>query len=165
MAYSRYKNANGDKPKENQTSAKQKALDILLYRTRTKKELYDKLLEKGYSEEESLDALSYVESFGYVNDEEYAIRYVMSNGHTKGRSAIIRELKAKGVNDDYIENALYDLPDDYDVIRDLLIKKAGEPHELEEKEFRRLYGFFLRRGFNQGSIMRVLKEYSRNEDY
>ena len=161
--YHRSYKKDSDKDPAEKCSAKQKAMDLLLYRTRTEKELYDKLIERGYSEEDSAEAIAYVKSFGYLNDENYAEYYVSSRGTQKGRSAIKRELRDKGVDDELIENALEELPDETDTIRELLIKKAGAPHELDEKEFRRLYGFFLRRGFSGGAIMKTLKDYQRQD--
>ena len=146
-------------------SARAKALDLLLYKTRTEKELYDKLTEREYSPEEAADALDYVRSYGYVNDEDYAVRYVMTNGGKKGKAAVRRELREKGVDDEYIENALEDMPDEKEAVMELLIKKAGEPHRLDEKEYRRYFGYFARRGFAAGAVASVLKAYqSEAED-
>lgn len=142
-------------------SAREKALDILLRRMRTEKELYDKLIEKGYPEEECADALAYAKHFGYVDDAEYALQYVYSRGKTKGRNLLKRELKERGVDDDLIEAALEELPESHEVLRTLLEKKFGGPHELVEKEFRRAYSFLLRKGFNTSAVIVALKEYTQ----
>ena len=145
-------------------SARAKALDLLLYKTRTEKELYDKLTEREYSPEEAADALDYVRSYGYVNDEDYARRYVMTNGGKKGKAAVRRELREKGVDEEYIENALEEMPDEREVLMELLVKKAGDPHRMDEKEYRRCFGFFVRRGFSQGAVVSVLKTYQSEAD-
>ncbi len=150
------KKINNDKEK---VSARAKALDLLLYKTRTEKELYDKLTEREYTPEEAAEALEYVRSYGYVNDEDYAVRYVMSNGGKKGKAAVRRELREKGVEDEFIENALEDMPDEKEAVMELLSKKAGAPHRLDEKEYRRLFSFFARRGFAAGAVTAVLKDY------
>ena len=140
-------------------SAREKALDILLYRMRSEKELYDKLIEKGYPEEECADALEYVKHFGYVNDAEYARQYVYSRCGTRGRLLLKKELRDKGIDDELIEAALEELPESHEVLLSLLEKKYGEPHELDEKEFRRAYSFLLRKGFNTSAVIAALKEY------
>lgn len=141
-------------------SAKQKALDLLLYRTRTEKELFGKLTERGYSEEEAAEALAYVKSYGYVDDEEYAKRYAQSHASSEGKHAIRRKLREKGVDDEWIEAALSELPDnEEEIITEQIIRKYGEPHRLEEKEFRRIYGYLVRHGFGGGAIMSALKNY------
>ena len=144
-------------------NVKQKALDLLLYRTRTEKELKDKLLERGYSDEECEEALDYVRHYGYVDDDDYARRYISAHGREKGAAAIRRELREKGIQEDTLEEVLYDLPDEEEVLEEMLIKKAGEPHSLDEKEFRRLYGFFMRKGFTSGKIIQALKEFQKSE--
>ncbi len=147
-----------------EVSARQKALDLLLYRTRTEKELYTKLEERGYSPEECEDALAYVRHYGYVNDREYALRYVSSRGSQKGRAAIRSELRAKGVPDEDLEYALETLPEEDHSLPELIRKKAGIPHRLDEKEYRRLYGFLARRGFSASGISRALKNYQADEE-
>ena len=156
-----------NKDKE-QVSARAKALDLLLYKTRTEKELYDKLTEREYSPDEAADALDYVRSYGYVNDEDYALRYVMTNGGKKGKAAVRRELREKGVDEEFIENALENMPDERETVMELLIKKAGTPHKLDDKEYRRYFSFLARRGFPQGAIAAMLKAYQNeaaDEEY
>lgn len=142
-------------------SAREKAMDILLYRMRSEKELYQKLLEKGFPEEECADALAYVKSYGYVNDAEYARQYVSSRSMNKGRNVLRRELREKGIADEFIEEALEELPESDEVIMRLLIKKCGEPHKLEEKEYRRVYAFLMRRGFSTSAVISTMNEYRR----
>ena len=141
-------------------SAKQKALDLLLYRTRTEKELYGKLLERGYSEEEAAEALEYVKSYGYVNDEDFARRFADSHRASQGRYSIRQKLREKGIDEMIINRILEELPDEEEsVILELLTHKYGEPHKMEEKEFRRAYSFLVRRGFGSSGIIASLKEY------
>jgi len=144
-------------------NAREKALSILLYRMRSEKELYDKLAEKGFSEEECADALEYVKHYGYVNDAEYARQYVYSRGSEKGRHALKRELHDKGIADELIEEALEELPESSEVLMRLLVKKYGEPHMIDEKEYRRAYSFLMRRGFGTSSVMSALNRYRAEE--
>ena len=50
------------------TEARKAALRILERADRTEKELREKLLGKGFSEEETEDAVGYARSFGYIDD-------------------------------------------------------------------------------------------------
>ena len=164
MYESSYKrNCRDVKEPSSSCSAKKKAMDLLLYKNRTEKELYDKLTERGFNDDEAKEAIEYVKSFGYLNDENYAEYYVSSRGSKKGRASIKRELRDKGVDEELIESALEGLPCEDETILELLKKKAGAPHKLDEKEFRRLYGFFLRSGFSTGAIIKTLNNYQRQE--
>ncbi len=146
--------------------ADQKALELLLYRDRSVSALSDKLRKYDYNEEEIASAIEAVSGFGYLNDEKYAGNYISLNMKRKGRTAIIRELKAKGIDEEIIEKAVSETEfDEEGLILEMLIKKAGEPHALNEKEYRRLFGFFARRGFPQGLIHKILKNYSKEDEY
>ena len=139
-------------------------MELLLYRSRTESELRKKLLEREYSEEETEDAIEYVRSFGYLNDSAYAEQYVISRGSTKGRAALKRELRSKGVSEETIEEALTELPeDDTETILALIEKRAGPPHVMDEREYRRVFGYLARRGFSGSGIHRALKAYAEDQ--
>ena len=141
-------------------SASVKAMELLLYKSRTEKELRDKLLEKEYSEEEADEAIRYVKSYGYINNEAYAEQYVSLRAKEKGRSLLKTELKRKGIEESQIEEALSGIEDDEEqIIYELIRKRAGEPHDLDEKEYRRLFGYCARRGFSGSKIHKALNEY------
>lgn len=148
-----------------QKSATVKAMELLLYKTRSERELRDRLAEKEYPEEEIEEAIRYVKSYGYLNDETYAAQYVALRSSAKGKSAMRMELRKKGIAEELVENALSDIEEEEEeVIYSLLLKKAGEPHETDEKEYRRLFGFCARRGFSPGKIHKALKIYRGKAD-
>ena len=141
-------------------SAVLKAMELLLYKSRTEKELRDRLAEKEYSEEEIEAAVQYVSRFGYLNDEKYADQYVDLRKNQKGKSALRMELRRKGIADETIEAVLEGIEEEEeDVIYSLLLRRGGEPHPLDEKEYRRLYGYCARRGFSAGQIHKALQRY------
>lgn len=151
------------KSKASNKPAEVKALEILSYRMRSEKELRGKLEEYGYLPEEIEKAVEYVKSYGYVNDARYAEQYVASRGKQKGRSLLRMELIKKGIDPEEAENALDAVEtSEEDTAYALLLKKAGEPHPLEEKEYARLYRFLAGRGFQRGAVYSALRRY-KNE--
>ena len=137
-----------------------KAMELLLYRPRSEKELRDKLAERAFDEEEIDTAIAYVSRYGYLNDEAYTEQYVATRSAGKGKMALRMELKKKGIAQETIEEALSGMEEtEEETIYQLLLRKAGEPHFLEEKEYRRLFGFFARRGFSAGNIHKALRRY------
>ena len=56
--------------------AKHRAMYLLLGQMRTKKELEDKLRKDGYPERAIEEAVSYVESFHYIDDRAYVEQYL-----------------------------------------------------------------------------------------
>ena len=146
--------------------ARRKALKKLLVRDRSEMELRELLRRQGVGEAETEDAVEYVKSFGYINDRRYAENYVASAGAKKSRSAMRAFLLEKGISESYVEAAFSELPENEGkVIRELLRKKAGEPHVMEEKEFRRVFAYLCRRGFSRGDIWRELKNFQETSSY
>ena len=149
-----------DMSTRSQKSAVEKAMDLLLFKARSEYELRSKLKEKEYSDEEIDEAIKYVSSFGYLNDRKYAEQFVLSNSSKKSISSIRYELKQKRIDDEIIDEVLMDVEtDEEDIVYELILKKAGEPHVPDEKEERRLFGFCARRGFSTATIFKALNRY------
>ena len=137
-----------------------RAMKLLLFKSRTEQELRKKLLEEGFSEAATEDALEYVSSFGYLNDAAYAENYIRSNKERRGSKLLRKELAEKGVDAELIEAAFEEEPaDEASVLDALLRKKAGEPHDMDEKELRRVCAFLFRRGFSQSGIWAAVRRY------
>lgn len=143
--------------------AKLRAMHLLEQGDRTKKGLEEKLIQNGYPPEAVEEALSYVESFHYIDDRRYAVNYIQNQSGKKGRTRIITELRNKGVSQEDIEYAIQETLEETDVretIRELILKKRREQGPVEEKERKKLYGFLMRRGFSPLDILPVLREFS-----
>ena len=149
-----------DGEKSGEKEAIRKAMRLLISRDRSERELRERLHREGFSEEAADAALEYVKSFGYVNDGRYAENYVMSAGGKKSRAALRSFLLEKGIEESLIGAALSEVPEDEkDLIRELLQRRAGPPHRMDERELRRMYGYLARRGFSAGDVRHVLREY------
>ncbi|MGN0364164.1 MAG: regulatory protein RecX [Bilifractor sp.] len=151
---------------EGSRKAAARALKLLLYKARTEKELREKLCQEDYQEAQIEDAIAYCRSFGYLNDEKFAESYISSMKSRKSRSMIRRELEDRGVGSEEIEMAFEEIPFDEDHQLDLLIrKKAGDPHSMDERELRRLYGFLARKGFASSDIWKAIHAFQSEADY
>ncbi len=140
--------------------AVRKAMQLLMARDRSEQELRGRLSQAGFEPEATEEALDYVKSYGYVNDRRYAENYVISAGSKKSRRMLRAFLEEKGIAEEEIEEALAKLPEDEtQLVADLLVKKAGPPHPMEEKELRRVFAYLARKGFPSADIWRVLREY------
>lgn len=143
-----------------------KAMRLLVSRDRSEQELRERLAREGYDPEAAEAAIDYVKSYGYVNDRRYAENYVMSAGSKKSRAALRSFLQEKGIAGEEIESALEELPgDETELIGQLLVKKAGQPHKMEEKELRRALGYLARKGFSSGDIWKVIREYQEGFNF
>ena len=148
---------------QEQQQARRKALRLLEHMDRTQQGLTDRLRQAGFSEEAAEDAVSYVREFGYINDERYAFNYIMYRIHSRSRQKIFQELQQKGVDRQTIQTAWEEAeklesPDEHALLLGLIEKKYSPDTELDEREMRRLVGYFTRRGFRQGEITSALEE-------
>lgn len=137
--------------------ALEKATTYLNRSPHTEKEVLDYLLRKGYEQEESADAVHRLREYGYLDDLAYAKLY-FDYGFEKGRGRerIVRELKAKGVSSDYIEQAyeeMEDRPDEGEMARRIaaqIIADAGNPQEMTYEEKQKLQARIARRLATRG---------------
>ena len=56
--------------------ARKYAMNLLLKKDRTEKELTEKLRRAGYPAQAAQNAVDYVKSFGYIDDERYAAHFL-----------------------------------------------------------------------------------------
>ena len=105
--------------------AKEKALYLIEYRSRTKRELYDKLIVL-FGESATKHAIERLEELGLIDDEKYASEYAEVLLDKKGfsRQRAEFELMKKGIDKDMIEEILDELePEPVEQIKKLLQTK------------------------------------------
>lgn len=123
-------------------SAFDTAIYYLTFRDRSRKELCDKLAEKGYEEAEIAEAVEKLMSYGYIDDERYASSYIRNQMRAKGRRRITMELSGKGVDSEMTRELCMELvPDEAETIYDLLERRYGNLDFSDEGQMRRMYSF------------------------
>ena len=145
------------------------AVLILGRRSHTKKELYDKLIKKGYSEECVEQAVSYMEEQGYINDRDYAEKFLHDAVELKkhGISRVRMDLRRKGIDDEIIEEVISECEfENSDTIQKILESRAKNYDLTDKKQRDRLIGYMLRRGFSYGEVYSALRQYMEEvEEY
>ena len=144
--------------KSNAHRASEKALYLLEYRSRTKKELTDRLREEVPAElaEETAQKM---EDLGLVNDEAYAAEYArMLAGRKQYAPRRIRqELAAKGIDKDVAEAAAAEVwQEPREVIAAFLDRRF--PVIADEKTQRRAVSALQRMGYGYDDICAVLRD-------
>ena len=133
---------------EEYRDARRKAMRLLEHMDRTEKGLREKLRQAGFTSQAVDHALTYVEAYGYIDDERYARTYIAYRMDTKSRQKIIRELMGKGIDKKTAINAWEE---------EAALKKYSPDTGLDEKKMRRLYGYLVRRGFGYSDIADTLE--------
>ena len=140
--------------------AKLKAMSLLKYQDRTRKELRDRLMRAEFPEFITEGAIAYVESFGYINDEEYVRRYMEYKAGTKSRIQIKMDLRKKGIGTEILERIFdeYEYEED-DVLEEQVQKRIRQKGSVTKENFQKYYGYFARKGFNSVKIIDLLRKY------
>lgn len=138
--------------------ARERAIHILKSGDRTEAELMKKLKNSGYPLEAVEAAISLLKSYGYINDEHYARRYLEIYGEKKSRRQLANDLQLKGIPKEYIRLLMEEVPvDEESQIRRFLEKKRLDPEQMEWKEKQKTMGSLYRKGFSQEAIQRAFR--------
>lgn len=136
----------------------------LSYRNRSRKELEQKLKEKGFKKDIIQKTITYLQERNYINDREFARQW----GQLKiaqsfyGKYLLERELHQKGIDPDTsneVIEELYREADEIKIAEQLSIKKMKLYKNLEtEVAKRRLVSLLQRKGFSDDIVFKVIKK-------
>lgn len=140
--------------------AKEKALYLIEYRARSRKEIEDKLIPL-YGEEASDAAIERLEELGLIDDEsfarEYAEQLLMRKNFSVQRAAF--ELLKKGIDRDLADEILEELePDPVEQIISVLQKKYARVLDDEKGRNRAINGLRAM-GYKWDDIKEALNEF------
>ena len=144
------------------SDALEDAYKLLTYRDRSEKDLTDRLLRKGHSEETIADAIARLRGVGFVDDAAFARRWVENRGQTRGQRALSQELRLKGIGRDLAAETLSEAREgdtERAAARLAAVRRLGErPADTSREAKARLAGFLQRRGFSWDVVRPVLAE-------
>ena len=137
---------------EEKRKVKEKALHLLTYRARAKKELTDRLKEKGAEINIIADVIGELEAIGLVNDTEFTKVWVRERSKSYGSFRLRGELIKKGIAKEIIDKALSEL-NELDTANELAQKWIDRHKNLPPIVLkRRLFSFLMRRGISYETI-------------
>ena len=129
--------------------AKLRALHLLTAMDRTEAKLREKL-QASYCEEAVEEAVAYVKSYGYLDDERYVKVYIESKSRTKSRKQIEQELIfKKGVSKEAVEKGFEqaEMADVVEVIQKYMQKKRIDPKNCDYEQKQKFFAYMMRKGF------------------
>lgn len=100
-----------------------RAMHLLEKMDRTEQQLRKKLLEGGYPNELVEEAIAYVKSYHYIDDERYARTFIRLNQDRRSIGRMKMDLFAKGISSDTIDRAINE---EYETLPETLIQKLIE---------------------------------------
>lgn len=145
--------------------AKKRSLMLLQKKDYTEEELRRKLIEGEYPLQAIEEAISYVKSFHYIDDDRYCKAYIKCYSSKWSRQQITLKLMIKGITKERIKRIYEELMLDGEledveeiVIRDILRKKHYDPQNADYKMRQKLYQHLAYKGFSADKIREALGE-------
>ena len=135
-----------------------RVMELISRRPRSAWEIRDYLKRKKYDAQEADKILNTLSNKGYINDKDFAKRWVESRRLLKPTSKrkLRLELKQKGVAGEVINEVLeHDETDERQILADLIAKKRGQTRYRDEQK---LVAYLLRQGFNYSDIKIALSK-------
>jgi len=141
---------------------------FLKFRPRTKKEVRDKLLLKGYPEEVISLSISFLEENNILNDEKFAREWFKERLSLKkiGLKKVKLELKRKGIDNEIIEKVASEFSNSENETANALeflnlkFMKVGDKKSLSKEK---LIPLLLRRGFSYDVASEATKEFLKDK--
>ena len=93
---------------ESKSKVYNSAISLLSYRMRSKCELNERLIRKGYSKEIITDVINILELKGYIDDEKFAIAFAKEKVKNKliGPNALKFEISSHNLDLDLVDNTI-----------------------------------------------------------
>ncbi|MFB0509544.1 MAG: regulatory protein RecX, partial [bacterium] len=137
------------------------AFRLLSYRSRSQKEISERLRNRGYPEPVINTIIEELKNTGLIDDKKFAIMFAQDrlNFAKKGKRIIFAELLRKGVPKPDVEEALKKINDETAVAKKLIEKYKKRYTRLEpDKRRKKLYDLLLRRGFSFKVVEEIMEE-------
>ncbi len=154
--------------------AREAALNLLSHRQRSRTELRDRLVRKGYAPEIAEDVVGDMVERGYLDDAAFAESFVRDRVRLRprGRRRLLDELRTKGVTEAIAGKAVEQVFGQEDVSDTELASQAARAwarrslrgpasslsREERDRARRRLYAYLARRGFAGEPLRRAMDD-------
>ena len=139
--------------------ARDKALELISRRPMSRKEVREKLLQKGVDEDAAEYSADWLQEHGFLNDESYAAavaRHYAAKGYGAGR--VRSELGRRGVDRELWDGALEQMPAADEKLHKFIAARLKDPEDREQ--LRKIGAALFRRGYSWEEIRTALRRYS-----
>ena len=145
------------------SAATQKALALLARCEQCRAGLARKLLAKGFSKDTVEGVLDALEERDFLSDRRFARAWLNSRriGHYEGRSRLLSELAARGIDKEVSKEAVDSFFEEFD--EEEICRKAAKKLVAQGKSGEKLMASMQRAGFSWKMSANVLREISDDE--
>ncbi|MBQ4241315.1 MAG: regulatory protein RecX [Lachnospiraceae bacterium] len=137
--------------------ARERCLYLLESMARTERQLREKLKDAYYPEEAIEYALSYCKEKHYVDDLDYAERFIASRSATLSKKMIEQKLYQRGIGKDVMEQAFEEADiDGEEALRSLIERKYKDIADLSFEDRQKVIKKLMAKGFSYDAIKAVI---------
>ena len=136
-----------------------KAITYISKALKTKRQVKDYLLRKGYSETVVFYCIDKLKDYNLINDAEYSKRYIESNAKTQGKRLFEYKLMMKGVKKSDIELGESECEIDYNNNAKVIADKYLKNKEITKENIAKAYRYLIGKGFSYDQADYTLSKY------
>lgn len=125
-----------------------KATDYISKALKTKRQVKEYLLRKGYTEEVAWYCVDKLKEYNYIDDKEYSKRYIESVSKNNGKKLVEYKLMMKGVRKEDIESAYQDTEIDSKENAKAIAQKYLKNKEINKETLAKTYRYLIGKGFD-----------------
>ncbi len=141
------------------------ALKFISKSIKTKKEISDKLLKKGYLKEIIEEVIEKLRGYGFADDKAYTESYVRTYKNYKGKKLLSLELRKKGVKEEDSKELLESIEGEFETALKLA-EKYVKNKEKDAKTLQKCYKHLVSKGFSyEDSLNASKKVINIDEEY
>lgn len=138
------------------SKALSKGINYVSKNLKTKKQVKDYLLKKGFSIEITYFVIDKLKEYKYIDDVEYSKRYIESCYKKEGKKLLFYKLMAKGVKKEDIENAYLQVNIDNSDNLVALVEKHMRNKEKTIENISKTYRYLLGKGFSYEEVDKAI---------
>ncbi len=139
-----------------------RAVTYISKNLKTKRQVKDYLLGKGYSEEVAWYCVDKLKEYDYINDVEYSKRYIESTAKNQGNRLIEYKLMMKGVRKEDIQNAYLDTDINANENAKNIAIKYLKNKEITKENIAKTYRYLIGKGFSYEQANYALSEFKED---
>ncbi len=136
-----------------------RAITYISKNIKTKRQVKDYLIGKGYSEEVAWYCVDKLKEYNYINDVEYSKRYIESTSKNQGSRLVEYKLMMKGVKKEDIHNAYLETDVNANENAKNVAIKYLKNKEKTKENIAKAYRYLIGKGFSYEQANYALSEF------
>lgn len=142
--------------------AKMRSMYLLQKKSYTEQQLNGKLRMAFYPEEVIIEAIEYLKSYRYIDDEQYARDYIFYQSTKRSKKTIKMKLLERGIDSQLIESLFEEMDPNQQLAHEIsqvkkIIEKKTRCTEFTEEELdyeskQKIYQMLIRKGYSSEAI-------------